>query len=110
MPRKKSYQYKENDDFEEIVVSRSQKKRDSTKAQEIGEELVKLAPGHLAHLPLTEDLKSAISEYKKSSNKEAKRRLLQYVGRLMREAVEEAKINGTEDIIQAYSEYKKNNL
>ncbi len=107
MPRKKSYQYKENDQSEEMIISRSQKKRDSTALQELGEELAKLPATKLAKLPLTEDLEIAFSDYRRSTNREAKRRLLQYIGRLMREAQEEALANNTEDLVQVYLELKK---
>lgn len=115
MARKKRYQYEEDRDEDDLFVSRSQKKRDSTLLQEIGEELILLPQFKLDKLPLSEDLKIAIAEHKRLSNKEAKRRQLQYVGRLMREAQIESATQNSEnteesqslDLVSAYLEMKK---
>lgn len=106
MAKKNRYQFEKDNDEEEVFVSRSQKKRDSSALQKIGEELACLAPAKLAKLPLTEDLKEAFAEFRKLSDKEAKRRHLQYIGRLMREAQLESELSGGEDIVAAYLEMK----
>lgn len=106
MAKKNRCQYQENTSNDENHISRSQKKRDSTELQKIGEELAGLAPAKLALLPLTEDLENAFTEYRKLKSKEAKRRQLQYIGRLMREAQFESEANGTEDIVSAYLDAK----
>lgn len=105
MAKKNKYLYDENADGEEKRISRSQKKRDSTSLQKIGEEIANLAPAKLDELPLTEDLQAAIAEYKRITNREAKRRQLQYIGRLMREAQEE--MDGEEDLVSAYLALKE---
>lgn len=102
MAKKNRYQYEKDSGGQEAYISRSQKKRDSSQLQKTGEELAELAPAKLAKLPLTEDLKDAFAEYRKITNKEAKRRHLQYIGRLMREAQEEAEAEGKEDLVSAY--------
>lgn len=112
MARKKRYQYEENKDDDDFFVSRSQKKRDSTLLQTIGEEIVLLPQFKLDKLPLSEDLQIAIQEHKRLSNKEAKRRQLQYIGRLMREAqIEDATNNSANlentDLVSVYLEMKK---
>ena len=86
MARKKKYQYNENGTQDDLPVSRSQKKRDSTALQDLGAKIASLPAGDLALLPLTEDLKSAYAELTRLSGHEARRRQLQYIGRLMREA------------------------
>lgn len=106
MAKKNRYQYEKDNDTEDAYISRSQKKRDSSQLQKIGEELANLAPAKLAKLPLTEDLREAFAEFRRISNKEAKRRHLQYIGRVMREAQEEAESGGTQDIVSAYLEMK----
>ena len=53
--------------------------------QALGAELVELAEGQLAALPLGEPLAQAVLEAKRIRSHEAKRRQLQYIGRLMRE-------------------------
>lgn len=70
--------------------SRSHKKRESTALQKKGEELVALGPGIWKILPLPMDLAAALVEFKGMKNHEAKRRQMQYIGRLMRETDEEA--------------------
>ena len=102
MAKKNRYLYDEKAGEEEKRISRSQKKRDSSSLQKIGEEIANLAPAKLYMLPLTEDLQSAIAEYKRITNREAKRRQLQYIGRLMREAQEETENNNQEDLVSAY--------
>ena len=87
MPRKNRYQI--GGEEEDFKPSRSQKKRDSAALQETGEKLARLAAAKRSRLPLTPDLKEAFDEYDRITNREAKRRQLQYVGRLMREAQEE---------------------
>ncbi|MDD2967156.1 MAG: ribosome biogenesis factor YjgA [Desulfovibrionaceae bacterium] len=91
MAKKNVYQWnKEAQDGDEAYVSRSQKKRDSTALQKLGEELAKLPISHLGKLPLTPDLHEAFAELARVNSKEGRRRQLQYIGRLMREADSEA--------------------
>jgi ribosome-associated protein len=66
--------------------SRSQRKRASTALQKLAEELTRLAPGQQQALPLTPDLLEALHEWRRISDYEGRRRQLQYLGRLMREA------------------------
>lgn len=102
MAKKNRFLYDENAGDEEKTISRSQKKRDSTGLQKIGEELAGLPPTKLAGLPLTEDLELAFAEYRRIKNKEAKRRQIQYIGRLMREAQAESESRGEEDLVSVY--------
>ncbi len=69
--------------------SRSRRKRDSTALQAVGEQLAALSPSALATLPLTPDLADALAALPRMRTHEARRRQLQYIGRLMREAEEE---------------------
>ncbi|MDD6181776.1 MAG: ribosome biogenesis factor YjgA [Desulfovibrionaceae bacterium] len=88
MARKNIYQWNmdatERDD--DGYVSRSQKKRDSTALQKLGEELAALSAAQRREMPLTEDLRAAFQELERIRDKEGRRRQMQYVGRLMREA------------------------
>jgi ribosome-associated protein len=91
MAKKNVYQWnKEAQDGDEAYVSRSQKKRDSTALQKMGEELANLPLSRLKNLPLTADLHAAFGELARVNSKEGRRRQLQYIGRLMREADSEA--------------------
>ena len=106
MARKKIYQYEKDVPENDLFISRSQKKRDSSTLQKIAAEIALLPTSNLVLLPLTEDLKLALAEYKRLSNKEAKRRHVQYMGKLMREAQDDAARDGTEDIMSVYLEKK----
>lgn len=70
--------------------SRSQKKRDSSALQQRGAELGALGPGIWATLPLPSELVRALEAARVMQTREAKRRQMQYIGRLMRELDAEA--------------------
>jgi ribosome-associated protein len=53
--------------------------------QALGERLAELPPSRLDALGLPEDLHAAVVDYRRFSKWEAKRRQMQYIGRLMRE-------------------------
>ncbi len=72
-------------DGEEAWVSRSQKKRNSTALQKLGEELVALPLGSLKKIPLNEDLRAALELMSRLKDHEGRRRHMQYIGKLMRE-------------------------
>jgi ribosome-associated protein len=65
-------------------ASKSQRKRDSNALQAIGKKLVELAPSQLDQIPLPDALRSAIDTARSLSANEAKRRQMQYIGKLMR--------------------------
>ena len=64
--------------------SRSQKKRESTAIQELGEALAHEALPVLKTMDLPPVLLAAITECRAIRSREARRRQLQYIGRLMR--------------------------
>ncbi|RTZ14296.1 ribosome-associated protein [Vibrio aquaticus] len=69
---------------EEIIwVSKTELKRDMEELQKLGEELAALKPSVLEKFPLSEDLAEAIKDAQRFKN-EARRRQLQYIGKLMR--------------------------
>ncbi|XAW89330.1 ribosome biogenesis factor YjgA [Vibrio sp. CDRSL-10 TSBA] len=71
------------DEEEIILVSKTELKNDMIELQKLGEELVDLKPSALAKFPLPDDLAEAIKDAQRFKN-EARRRQLQYIGRLMR--------------------------
>ena len=73
----------EEEEEEIIWVSRSELKRDMEDLQKLGKELVELKPAVLKKFPLEDSLLAAISDAQRFE-KEAKRRQLQYIGKLMR--------------------------
>ncbi len=71
-------------------ISRSQLKRESTATQKIGEELTTLSDSALKSLNLPSEVLDAVLEWHRLPTREAKRRQLQFIGRLMRDVDEEA--------------------
>jgi ribosome-associated protein len=71
----------EEDDF----ISKSQRKRDMTALQDLGAALVKLAPDQLARIEMPESLRDAVTACRKFTKHEARRRQMQYIGRIMRD-------------------------
>ncbi|WP_240222519.1 ribosome biogenesis factor YjgA [Rheinheimera hassiensis] len=70
---------------EEEGKSKSQVKREMHELQKLGEELVSLSAASRAKVPLDDELKDALQLADKLSNKrEALRRHIQFIGRLMR--------------------------
>ncbi len=84
MAKKKKYQINERGIDEVLPVSRSQKKRDSHALKDLGAELAKLSVGQLKHIPLNDELLTAFTLMTKITNHEARRRQLQFIGKLLR--------------------------
>ncbi len=74
--------------------SKTARKRDAQRLRALGLELTRLNARQLGEVPLTDELTHAIAEYQRISSNEAKRRSLQFIGKLMRdtdtEAIEQA--------------------
>jgi ribosome-associated protein len=70
--------------------SRTQRKNASRELQKLGEALVDLRPGLFDPLPLPELLRESVVEARRLKSHEAKRRQLQYIGKLMRRLDEES--------------------
>ena len=65
--------------------SKTRRKKDMLALQDLGEKLVELDASKLAALDLPERLSDAITQLRSITKHEAKRRQLQYIGRLMRD-------------------------
>ncbi len=65
-------------------LSKSQRKRDMDELQEIGAALVGLNDQQLASVEMPENLRDAVAEARRLRTHEARRRQLQYIGKLMR--------------------------
>jgi ribosome-associated protein len=78
--------------------SRSQKKRDSSALQVLGGKLAELPDSALKRLDLPTRLEEAIREYKALNKHEAKRRQLQFIGALMRDADTDPLAQAVEDM------------
>jgi len=66
--------------------SKSARKRAAHDLQRLGVELAELKEAELAGLPLADDLKTALSDYRALSSHGARLRQRQYIGKLMRRA------------------------
>ncbi len=68
-----------------LGISKSARKRDAREARRLGEALTELDPARLARIPIGEALSDALEAYRGLSQREARRRQLQRIGRLMRD-------------------------
>jgi ribosome-associated protein len=75
----------DNEPTEYRGPSKSQLKRDMTALQDLGEELVELSRERLAKIDMPERLRDAILEAQRITKHEARRRQMQYIGKIMRE-------------------------
>ncbi len=67
--------------------SKSQVKRDMISIQKLGEDLTTLGKKQLDKLPISDSVRAALNEYSRLPNShEARRRQLQFIGKVMRDA------------------------
>lgn len=70
---------------DELPPSKTRRKREVEAAQELGKSLLALRPRQLEALDLPDELMAALREYRRLPNShEAKRRQMQFIGRVMR--------------------------
>lgn len=82
--------------------SKTQRKRESHELQSLGEAVAALPAARLARLALSDTLRGAIDEYRRTRSHEGRRRQMQFIGKLMRtvdadpirEAVAEYRLGG----------------
>ena len=67
------------------VVSKTKKKREMHELQALGVALARLSEAQLKEMALEEDLFEALLELKRIHSHEARRRQMQFIGRLMRD-------------------------
>lgn len=70
--------------------SKTQMKTQSHALQSLGQQLAALSDGALEAIEMPETLRDAIAEFRRTKSHEGKRRQMQYVGKLMRGADEDA--------------------
>jgi ribosome-associated protein len=66
-------------------ISRTQKKKNAERLQKLGERLIDLDDNVLDAIGISEELREAVVQARSIKAHEARRRQLQYIGRLMRE-------------------------
>ena len=74
-----------NDDWAPQPPSKSQRKREATARQTLGEQLVKLTATQLNPIPLSEELLAAVRLAQTISQRGGRKRQMQYIGKLMRQ-------------------------
>ena len=72
------------DDNEEEYKSKTQVKREMEALQELGEKLTNLSAGQRKKVPMSDTLRAALEEADRIKQWGAKRRHLQYIGKVMR--------------------------
>jgi ribosome-associated protein len=79
----------EDEDWREPAAppppSKSQRKRDATALQDLGEQLARLTPAQLSRIPLPDDLLAAVRMAQGITQRGGRKRQLQYIGKLMRQ-------------------------
>ncbi len=70
---------------DEIQISKTERKRRATRLQQLGRTLTELSAVQLATIPASLKLKAAIQDYQRFPSNEAKRRQLQFIGKLVRD-------------------------
>ena len=75
----------DNSAMQDDVVSKTRRKREMHELQALGAALVALSEAQLADTPLDETLRAAVLEARRIKSHEARRRQMQYIGRLMRD-------------------------
>lgn len=77
--------YQDGSSDEPEVKSKTQVKREMEALQELGKRLIGQKPEFLDKLPLSDRLRAALVEADRITQNEAKRRHLQFIGKLMRD-------------------------
>lgn len=68
-----------------LPPSKSQRKRDATALQDLGEQLAQLTPAQLRRVPLPDELLAAVRLAQGITQRGGRKRQLQYIGKLMRQ-------------------------
>jgi len=93
--------YNEADEYS--GPSKSQLKREMTALQDLGAELVALSKERLAKIDMPERLRDALLDAQRFTKHEAKRRQMQYIGKIMRD-IDAAPLQAAMDEIKGNSE------
>ena len=89
---------------DELIKSKSQLKREMHALQDLGKRMLDLGDDQLATLPISETLKNAILESRRIRQHEARRRHLQYVGKVIRNEEDPEAIQRAVEAFDAGSE------
>ena len=70
---------------ERDFTSKTRRKKEMTGLQDVGSELVALSAEQLARIEMPQELRDAIEDARRFTRHEARRRQMQYIGRIMRD-------------------------
>jgi ribosome-associated protein len=104
--RMQEHDFDAEDDADDSVVSKSQRKRESTALQDLGKELFELSRDQLKKMDLPEALLGALLEAKRLTSHGAMRRQMQFIGKVMRD-IEVEPINQQLAVIRGESNIAK---
>lgn len=98
-----------SESFDDLSLekSKSQVKRELHALQELGERLTTLKPDLLAKLPLTDALRRALAEAPKHTANAARKRHIQFIGKLMREQDTDAILALIDQVDSSTREYNE---
>lgn len=86
----------------QLPPSKSQLKRDAHAQQELGRRLTTLPEKELSKLPIPESVYRAVTEFRRLPNSHgAKRRQLQFIGKLMRDCDHDTIVEALEEVLHA---------
>jgi ribosome-associated protein len=88
--------------MDDAIVSKTKRKQEMTELQKLGAKLVELPESQLEAMPMDDALRSAVLDARRIKSHEAKRRQMQYIGRLMRD-VDPAPLRERLDAIDGHS-------
>jgi ribosome-associated protein len=88
--------------MDDAPVSKTKRKQEMTDLQKLGAKLVELPESQIEAMPMDDALRKAVLEAKRIKTHEAKRRQMQYIGRLMRD-VDAAPLRERLDAIDGHS-------
>jgi len=71
--------------MQDEILSKTRRKQEMHELQALGAELVELSGAHLERMALPDELARAVHEARRIASHEARRRQVQYIGRLMRD-------------------------
>ncbi|MFS1522528.1 ribosome biogenesis factor YjgA [Microbulbifer sp. 2304DJ12-6] len=77
-------------EYDDLSKSKTQIKKEMHELQRLGEQLTELSKARLAKVPMGETLREAIMTFARIKSNEARRRQMQYIGKLMRSADHQA--------------------
>ncbi len=94
----------DQDSEDYLGPSKSQLKREMHALQELGKRMLDLSDEQLASLTISETLKAAIVESRRINQREARRRHLQYIGKVIRQEDDPEAVSRAIDAFHAGSE------